>query len=65
MIRGILSDRFQCKQDIAFLFQMTYLEVLYFKSEIKYGNLKKTAVLLANKHQKKCYKRFFVNIFFM
>ena len=57
MKHGISSDPFQCKPEIAFfkvifLFQMTYLGVLYME-------ISKSAVSLANEHQsdqKKCYK---------
>ena len=61
MKRGILSDPFQCKPEMAFflmifIFQMTYLG--HFMSEIRYGNFK-IGCITANEHQsdqKKCYK---------
>ena len=77
MKRGILCDPFQCKPEMAFfyvifLFQITYMGVLYewdFSNYVYGGTLwvrldmeiSKSAVLLANEHQsdqKKCYNWF-------
>ena len=66
MKRGISSDPFQCKPEIAlfkviFLFQMTYFQIggtLWVRLNME---ISKSAVLLANEHQddqKNCYKWF-------
>ena len=67
MKRGISSDPFQCKPEIAFfkvifLFQMTYLGVLY---ERLYIESSKSAVLRANniKAARKMLQMIFVVIF--